>query len=142
MRNAVQLDNVVPEGACDRGGREGVTQRHKVCVFGEPVDDDHDDLVALGRRQSPDEVHREVVPWLSGHGKGLEQPARLDVFVLGVLAHRALANEILHDLLETMPSEAFLHALVCRRHAGVATNSTCVEGVDRLGLEGRVGANP
>lgn len=113
-----------------------------MCVFGEPVHDDHDDLVALERRQSPNEVHREVMPWLSGHGKGLEQPAHLGVFVLGVLAHCALGTKSSTTCLRPCQAKCVLHALVCRRHARVATNSACVDGVDRLGLEGRVVANP
>lgn len=47
MGDAVQLDDVFPEGTGYLRCVEGVAERDKVRVLGEPVNDDHDCVISF-----------------------------------------------------------------------------------------------
>lgn len=68
----MELDNVVPKCSDHLGSGEGVAQVNEVGKLRQAINPHHKCVVALGLRQSLDEVHREVMPLDGWHGQWLE----------------------------------------------------------------------
>ena len=141
VRHAMELDDVFPERAGDLSCREGMAERHEVRVLGEPVDDDHNGIVALRFGKSFEEIHGQFLPWFLLNRQRLELVGRVRVLVLGVLAHGALLDEIFHGTLQPVPGEQLADAVVGGRGTGVTTHCTVMERGDEFGLQRRVCAN-
>ena len=135
MWDAMELDDVLPEGASDLNDGEGVTKRHEVRVLGQPIDDDHDCVRAFRLRQPFHEIHGQLLPGFRGNWKGLEHAGRVRVLVLGVLAHGALPDEIFHGTLQPVPGEQLADAVVGGRGTGVTTHCIVMERGDEFGLQ-------